>query len=196
VPTNLYEKAIDLVRLREEFEPFLLADVDPRNRLRNVFPRFRFLGLNLFFRIMPGKAYLLDVKSENIEWSQTGIPYPKLAHYAQGLIDTMDGVDLTDLIDGMNLSVEWGEENLDLEGTVSTEWAIWEASVIAGGVPPPGNIRGYVPDPPTRRKVWSKLLDPDARRRRMWPKYPQDTYETRFRLKGLRDPRTYKRDWI
>jgi len=40
--------------------------------------------------------------------------------YAQSLIDTKNSVDLQDLIDGMNLSEEWGEENLDLEGTTDT----------------------------------------------------------------------------
>ncbi|RMD41139.1 hypothetical protein DV735_g4012, partial [Chaetothyriales sp. CBS 134920] len=196
VPTNLFEKAVDLVRANQSFEPFAVADVDFSVQLQTVFPRFRFLGLNLFFRIVPGKLYLLDVRPENIERSYTGLPYPRLAHLAQGLLDTFNGVDLEDLVDGMNLSMEWGDDNLDLEGPVSAEWAIWKANTIAGGKALPDDIPMYAENPPSRRDVWSDLLDPDKKRRRMGFKYPPEIYETRFRLKGSRDPRSYKRAWI
>jgi hypothetical protein len=192
----MFERAVDLVRANKTFEPFAVVDVDFRSRLRNGFPRFKFVGLNLFFSIVPGKVFLLDVEPDNIERSQTGIPYPKLAHFAQGLLDTFNGGDLTDLVDGMNLSMEWGDENLDLEGTVSAEWGLWKANTIAGGKAPPDKIPMYVSNPPRRRDVWSKILDPEKMRRRMGFKYPQELYETRFRLKGSHDPRSYKRVWI
>lgn len=38
-------------------------------------------------------------------------------------MDTNNGVDLEDLINGMNLSEQWGIENLNLEGYTDFEWA-------------------------------------------------------------------------
>jgi hypothetical protein len=40
----------------------------------------------------------------------------------QRAIDTKDGVELEDLIDGMELSEDWGEENLNLDGITDTKW--------------------------------------------------------------------------
>lgn len=37
-------------------------------------------------------------------------------------MDTKNGVDLEDLIGGMDLSEEWGEQNLDLKGYTDTKW--------------------------------------------------------------------------
>lgn len=36
-------------------------------------------------------------------------------------MDTKNGVDLEDLIGGMDLSEEWGEQNLDLKGYTDTK---------------------------------------------------------------------------
>ncbi len=43
--------------------------------------------------------------------------------FAQNLLDAYDSVSLQDLVDGSNVSEEWGTENLDLEGEVDVEWA-------------------------------------------------------------------------
>ena len=196
MPTKLYEKAIDLVRANDKFEPFFVVDLDYSTRLRFAYPRFRFIGLNLFFRIIPCKVYLLDICPDNIEWSQGGLPFPKLVHLAQGLLDTREDVDLEDLVDGMKLSKEWGEEHLDLEGVVSVEHAVWRANLLAGGKASPDEIPGYVARGLTRKSDWYDLTNPEKVRLRMEPKYPQATYDTRFRRKGSRDPRSYKRDWI
>lgn len=50
------------------------------------------------------------------------LPYPKLPIYAQSLPDTMNFVDLEDLIDGMNLTLDWGMENLDPDGIIDGDW--------------------------------------------------------------------------
>jgi histidinol dehydrogenase len=52
-----------------------------------------------------------------------GLPYPKLEIYAQSFLDTYNVMALTDLIDAMDLSEEWGAEHLDLSGTNHVEWA-------------------------------------------------------------------------
>lgn len=40
-----------------------------------------------------------------------GLPFPRLDVLAQSLIEIMEYVDLADLVDGMNLTEEWGLEN-------------------------------------------------------------------------------------
>ena len=153
MPTKLYEKAIDLVRANDKFEPFFVVDLDRFTRLRCVYPRFRFIGLDLFFRILPSKVYLLDICPDNIEWSQGGLPFPKLVHLAQGLLDTREDVDLEDLVDGMKLSKEWGEEHLDLEGVVSVEHAVWKSeSCWLVAKHHPNEIPGYVARGLTRKE--------------------------------------------
>ena len=52
-----------------------------------------------------------------MERSLNGLPYPQLEVFAPSLLDTLDSVDLEDLVDGMNLTEQWGIENLDLSGT-------------------------------------------------------------------------------
>ncbi|PGH15234.1 hypothetical protein AJ79_02599 [Helicocarpus griseus UAMH5409] len=94
------------------------------------FPRFKFVGLRLFFVIIPSHAQHLDLKPDNIEFSGTGLPYPTLPVYTQSLLDAEDLVDLNDLIDGMDLTLEWGEKHLDLNGTVDGDYIWWRTRLV------------------------------------------------------------------
>ncbi|KAF7504952.1 hypothetical protein GJ744_001533 [Endocarpon pusillum] len=53
------------------------------------------------------------------------IPYPKLHLFVQSRIDTCDDVNLADVIDGMDLSEDWGADNLDLNDADDSCWAEW-----------------------------------------------------------------------
>ncbi|ERF72001.1 hypothetical protein EPUS_09367 [Endocarpon pusillum Z07020] len=91
--------------------------------MEHQYPRFKFVGLALFFILMTSQAWRhLPCTPENIEYSHTGLPYPKLDIFAQSLLDTWTLVDLDHLVDGMNLTLEWGEANLNLDGTIDAEW--------------------------------------------------------------------------
>ena len=144
---------------------------------------------------MPSEACHLEVKSENIEFSPIGLPYPTLPVYAQSLLDGGNGVDLDDLIDGMNLTPEWGEENLLLEGTVDADWIWWKYNVahdrnlknVAGEKPP------WYSNPDKRRGIWAKQTSPQAKKARQTWKYEPDR-ETRFRKAGSKDPRLQVRE--
>ena len=59
----------------------------------------------------------------NIEKSKGGLPYPSLVAFAQSLLDAQNGAELEDLMDGMNLSEEWGEQNLELDEEIDVQWA-------------------------------------------------------------------------
>jgi hypothetical protein len=80
-------------------------------------------GIDLSFVVIPSEDCHLDCEPSKFEWSKNGIPYPKLEVFAQSLLDTYSLVDLTDLVDGMDLTEEWGSAHLDLSGTNDIAWA-------------------------------------------------------------------------
>lgn len=104
----------------------------------------------------------------------------------QSLLDTKNGVDLEDLIDGMDILEEWGEQNLDLEGHTDTKWleGIIDTLLKDGR----DEMSIWVdPDPVPRRQIWQEVIR--NKHRRMGWKYPPEIYATRFRRHGSKDPR-------
>lgn len=89
----------------------------------HLYPRFKLVGVALFFLIIPSQYCHISCEPANFEFGQTGIPFPKLDVFAQSLLDTCNLIGLDDLIDGMNLSTAWGEEHLDLDGITDVDWA-------------------------------------------------------------------------
>jgi hypothetical protein len=81
-----------------------------------------------------------------------GLPYPTLPVYAQSLLDGKLGVDLDDLIDGMNLTIECGERNLDLEGTVDAGWIWWKYN-LAYDLNSQGDKPPWYSNPDKRRDI-------------------------------------------
>lgn len=112
------------------------------------------------------------------------LPYPKLHVYAQSLIDTQNGVDLEDLIDGMDLTEEWGEQNLDLEGDTDSQWAQERGEALtADGA----KFTVINPNAVPRRQYWQESVR--NKKRRLGWKYSPEMYATRFRRHGSKDPR-------
>lgn len=150
------------------FEPFRRSALSYPGRLDHHYPRFKFVGLRLFFIILPSKSYHLEVKPENIEFGPMGIPYPTLPAYAQSLLDGGNAVDLEDLVDGMNLTREWGEENLDLDGTVDADWIWWKHNLARDQNL--GDVHDEKPawysNPDQRREVWIKQTSRESKKAR------------------------------
>lgn len=162
-------------------------------RIDHHFARFKFIGLRLFFVIMPSHAHHLDLKPDIVEFSGTGLPYPTLPAYAQSLLDGSNGVDLEDLVDGMDLTLEWGEQNLDLDGTVDADW-IWWKTKLAYNCSDDNQRPAASFNPSKRRDVWSKYVTAEAKKMRQGWKY-QPNRATRFRRIGSKDPRLRERDY-
>ncbi|KAF2688441.1 hypothetical protein K458DRAFT_384625 [Lentithecium fluviatile CBS 122367] len=64
-----------------------------------------------------------------------GLPYPSLESFEQSLLDTDDMVSLTDLVDGMGLTEEWGLRHLRVEGENDAAWAEQKNEKIRASVP-------------------------------------------------------------
>ena len=194
VPTKDLERATGLFNGRSEvFEPFRPSSLSRPEGLEHLYPRFKFVGLQLFFNLMSTTACHIQCAPAAIEYSFNRLPYPKLSVYAQSLLDTMNWVDLEDLIDGMDLTLEWGKECLDLHGAIDAQWGLWRAHVLHNGEARADEIPMWCHDPPKRLEAWANMVSDDAKKNRQGIKY-SPAFKTRFRKYGQRDPRLGRRD--
>ncbi len=107
----------------------------------------------------------MPCKAKSIEHSHTSLPYPKLHVYAPSLLDTWIRSGLDDLVDGMNLTLEWREANLDLEGTIDAEWGLWKADAVHDGQAQVDQIPLWCSDPDRRRNIWEATVSTPKPRR-------------------------------
>ena len=158
------------------------------------YPRFKRIGVrDLFFRLVSAQAAHLRCEPTSFEWSKIGLPYPKLHRFVQSLLDTRDHGALTDTVDGMDLSEDWGFENLDLTYTDDDHWARWANERILR-VDPTATLKLISTDGFDRKAVWRRIVE--GKQRRGGLKYPAEVYATRFRLHGSQDPRTRDRKYV
>lgn len=118
--------------------------------------------------------------------SLNGVPYALMESLVQSYLDTYDLVSLCDIVDGANLSLEWGEIHLDLNGTTDVEWAQQRNAELMGGK---GKFKLSLLGSafPTARVekagLWSKTTrEKTARLKQVM--LPHDLFLTRFMLKG------------
>lgn len=167
-------------------KPFRPSAMKPSGTIDHHFPRFKFLGFRCFFHIVPGWAHRMPCSPDSIELSRKSLPFPKVEVFAQSLLETMNRVDLVDLIDGMDLTYAWGVEHLDLEGRTDTEWAERRLQFHDQCDEwPPTFLRK---DGKPKLDIWHQVASPESKARRRGHKaLPRD--ETRFRWVGQKDPR-------
>lgn len=176
--------------------------------LYHTFPRYRLnQDERIFdFYLMPSEDWRLECTSDSFEYSaQQRIPYPKLHLLAQSLMERHQFNDLQDLVDGMDLTEEWGEQNLKFDTGLSEEYAQWVATKNA-------KIRAALPqeskDEPMNQMFGTEVYEMAegpvdftenfvrsvrTKQRRIGlelEEHPGTRYATRFRLKGSPDPRT------
>ncbi|KLJ06478.1 hypothetical protein EMPG_10125 [Blastomyces silverae] len=155
----------------------------------HTYPRFKVRDLHLFFVLTPDDDYHFNCSSSNIERSYLGLPYPKLQLHAQSLLDSHDLVSLTDLIDGMNLTEEWGQQNLDLSNSQDIVWAKRKNREIQEIIPDPDESCWHekIEKPFSRAETWAEIVR--TKERRLGDECPRETWATRFRAHNSEDPR-------
>ncbi|CAD6569953.1 MAG: hypothetical protein ASARMPRED_003330 [Alectoria sarmentosa] len=189
VPTEMVVLATDALQAHSDrFYPFRPSAMYRPGSAKHHFPRFKFVNTALFFVLVPAQDCHVPCKPVNFELGQTGMPFPKLDVFAQSLLDTNNGVDLEDLVDGMNLSMEWGEENLDLDGTIDEAWVTWKIEALKKQGQ---TSHCWLKAPKSRRELWQNTVSADRKKRGQGWKY-NAAYETRFWRRGQRDPRRRK----
>ncbi|MAD87682.1 MAG: hypothetical protein CL912_32380 [Deltaproteobacteria bacterium] len=197
MPTELVDRACSLLQSLPHDKVYQRCEHEAPPQIHSLlhtFPRFKVKGYNLYFDILPAEDCHFSCEPTKFEWSLMGIPYPKLAIFAQSLLDTVDMVGLSDLIDGMNLTEEWGAENLDLTGTNDVSWALAKNEKIRASVPlTMGSLFFEVDEGPLKTKeLWEQMVR--TKKKRIGQEFGPD-HITRFRVLGDEDPRLKKRQF-
>ncbi|KAI0888618.1 uncharacterized protein GGS22DRAFT_61133 [Annulohypoxylon maeteangense] len=191
VPTDSFERASAMfivTPLSETYEPWV--KIQPQvGSLKHTYPQFRLKGVNFSFFIIPAFEYFIRCEPSNFEKSEREIPFPKLECFAQSLLDTQRYLDLTNLIDGMDLSEEWGEEHLNLDKPGEIEYAKEKNEKIVASLSEYPNSRpSRLRDTPMDlRQKWQTIVR--TKQKRIGIEVPGHLYSTRFRIKGSPDPR-------
>lgn len=161
----------------------------------HTLPRFKYKGVAFWFILVPSDECHFECIPANFEWSLTSrIPYPKIAVFAQSLLDTNDESSLEDLIDGMDLTKEWGEDHLNLEGTIDTEWVQRRNLIIRETVPWNEDGMYELSDWPfPRSEIWEEILS--NKQRRIGQEHPPGLFVTQYRPLGSGDPRL-RHGWL
>jgi len=160
--------------------------------LRN-FPRFKAMNSTDFWVLVTASFAHITFMSGSVEKSKGNLPYPSLIFFAQSLLDTQNTVDLEDLIDGMNLSEEWGEEHLDLDKDIDVQWARSQLAMYKNAGVDEMFVNLDV-EPRKRTVDWQRMSR--NKEARIGFKKSKELYATRFRRHGSKDPRSVRRDLI
>jgi hypothetical protein len=158
----------------------------------HTYKRYQIRGLPHTFVIVPSRDVHLDCQPDKIVRSLRGLPYPKLEDFFQSCLDRRDEVELTDLIDGTNVTDDWGETHLDLEGTHDIEWARLmkrrtdEWNPQREGTAPP--IDYWPTRPESKREFWKSLVQTKMDRLD-WSR-PPEIFLTQYRIRNSSDPWT------
>lgn len=179
-------------KLADVYQPFRPNVLIQAGSLVPHYPRFKLVGKAVFFTLMTTQAVHMDLTPATIEYDRwIRIPYPRLSVYAQALLDTWKLTDLEDLVDGMNLTVQWGEQNLDLDGNIDQAWAHWKERTLAGRDLADDELPQWRE---LKRTVWHKAASTETKKQRQGWKTRSDK-PTRFWTAGQQDPREKFKDY-
>jgi hypothetical protein len=191
VPASRLEEAQDIL-LRQNADRFTASQkslLQPKS-LAHTYPHFKQINCRAFFILVPSEDIHLDVRSLPIQKSSNGLPYPSLSHLVQSFLDRNDMVSLGDIIDGSNVSEEWGIQNLDLSGFTDVDWATSlnrriQINLEEEGV---GGFRGCLVSVAkiNTRLLWEKAVG--GKTDRLGWTRSRDIFATRFRLHDSPDP--------
>ncbi|KAL2129063.1 hypothetical protein VTI74DRAFT_8291 [Chaetomium olivicolor] len=180
---------------------------EPRQRrsIYHTFPRYRpeHDGPLFDFYLVPSDDWRFDCIPEIFEYSaQKHLPYPRLHLFAQSLMKRQSFNDLQDLVDGMDLTEEWGNENLKFEdlGEKYWQWVKAKDEKIRAALPAEVHTDPMIEildpeiyeldeEPDGLRKMFNHLVR--TKEGRVGPELgPPGSYVTKYRAKGSPDPRS------
>lgn len=184
VPTELVDAAARLLQSEPFSSDYTLVEPWPHPSLSllHTYPRFKGKGTDFHFILVPARDVHIVCEPSNITRSLRGLPYPKLDVFIQSCLDTRNELQLCDVVDGTNLSEQWGEENLELDGFNDVEWA--KDMNRRGREFANGKFAHWAPfaydGPKSRREMWQSMVR-TKKDRLDWTK-PSDIYVTQYRI--------------
>lgn len=158
---------------------------------RHSFTCLRLKGYNFWFVLVPASDCFVDPSTANhVEKSRNGVPYASLVQFARSLLLQQMVADISDFIDGMDLTVAWGVQNIGFE-TLQKESAIFIARRNEQATADSGRYGFLSPQP--LEELWNEMASKEAKEKRIEP-MKQGRYFTRWRrIKSPEDPRTKDR---
>ncbi|KAF9733853.1 hypothetical protein PMIN01_08196 [Paraphaeosphaeria minitans] len=105
------------------YQPITRKHQPQPGSLSHLHPRFRRKDVELDIVLVPSFDVHIGNTVSTVTYSASGVPYPALHILVQSFLDTYDVVSLCDIIDGTDISEEWGNKSLDLSGTNDVQWA-------------------------------------------------------------------------
>ncbi|KAH8723981.1 hypothetical protein GQ44DRAFT_295118 [Phaeosphaeriaceae sp. PMI808] len=187
VPSHQFDYVIELLcsdLLSCTYQPIPHRPLPQPGSLLHLHPRFRRKDVKLDIVLVPSLDVHIGNTVPTLAYSASGVPYPALHVLVQSFLDTNDVVSLCDIIDGTDVSEEWGHKSLDLSGTNDVQWAEhmnkrYFASVAKGE-------EMVFPLFPTQRVGRQTMWETYVRQKktRLGWTHPDGMFDTRFRLKG------------
>jgi hypothetical protein len=108
-----------------ERDPRTSTSVSPSERLLEHCPRLKMRSVLLIVDLLPDGLWCFDCErnarrdsSSAVPAPRRDLPYPALLPFLQSLLDRANEVDLADLVDGLNLPMEWADKAgyVDIDG--------------------------------------------------------------------------------
>ncbi|PNY18834.1 UDP-glucose 6-dehydrogenase [Tolypocladium capitatum] len=190
VPSELMHEAESLFKSETCSQNYISVPSWPcaqPGSLMHVYPRFQGRGLDFHFVLVPSHDVHLRPEPSSLQRSPNGLPYPKLHVLIQSFLDMNDPVSLCDVVDGSDVSEQWGADNLDLEGYNDSEWATRINRAIEDCSGGNSTWVGFVSTQKVaRRDLWLSVVTTKAGRLG-WTR-PEGLFSTCFRLRGSPDP--------
>jgi hypothetical protein len=195
VPTEKLEGASALLDSADAYETYPPRPIDLWSLL-HTFPRFKVVGKALCLTLIPSEDAHIDCIPPNVERSQISLPYPTLEIFAQSLLDTNDMVALTDLIDGMDLTEQWGLEHLKLDAENDLAWIRQKNEKIRASVPltPDSCLLELPTNTRNLKDTWIERVR--TKERRTGAEFAEGFWAMRFRARGSPDPRSTERHHV
>lgn len=111
--------------------------------------------------------------------------------FVQACLDKTDRLELEDVVDGTDVSEQWGEDHLDLDGTNDVEWSqeMHQKGLDFAKTCNDPRVESWAPNihaVTSRRELWQKAVR-NKERRIGWD-LPKDLYLTQYRFRGQIDP--------
>ncbi len=197
IPSNALPAAEALLRSDANRSKYIVQVPHPDpwpGSLVHTYPRWRLRNVAFCFVLVPSRdvhmhgmdqAAAADPDSVIVRSLGSGLPYPLLDVYIQSLLDSANRVDLTDAVDGSNVSEGWGLAHLDLDGSHDVPWAEWKAKAIrasTGGSP----MTGVITRPHSRREMFRVAVQ--FKQARLGWTRPSELFLTPFRMRDEPDP--------
>ncbi|KAF2818209.1 hypothetical protein CC86DRAFT_169790 [Ophiobolus disseminans] len=197
VPMAKVNEAVNMLSQHNEYIKTSERRVPQPLSLAHTYIWFQGSMVDYEFCLVPSTHARIPIGKCAVWRSPNGVPYAPLKELVQSYLDIHDLVSLCDIVDGANLSYEWGKLHLNLDGDTDMDWAQQRNAELMG---PEGNFDSSLlcsafPTAQVRKALLWQKTTVEKKQRLEQMMLPKESFETRYMLKGsLPEPWKERRD--